>query len=76
MSYLIDGIRHCDLKGSFFTADYDAKNFFRKSTIESCRQAVESSSIWGQKKNFSNRLKFYENYFKLKKTLFQKSHRP
>ena len=48
MSYLIDGIRHCDLKWSFFSADYDAKNFFRKSIIESGGQAVESWSIWGQ----------------------------
>ena len=45
------------------------KKIFRKSTIESCRQAVESSSIWGQKNSvFSNRLKRYENYFKLKKS--------
>ena len=25
------------------------KNFFQKSTIESGRQAIENSSIWGQK---------------------------
>ena len=29
------------------------KKFFRKSTIESGGQAVESWSIWGQKKYFS-----------------------
>ena len=50
MSYLIDGIRHCDLKWSFFSADYDAKKCVRKSMVESGGQAVDSSSIWGQKK--------------------------
>ena len=29
------------------------KNFFQKSTIESGRQAIENSSILGQKKFFS-----------------------
>ena len=31
MSYLIDGIRHCDLKSSFFPADYDAKKKFSEN---------------------------------------------
>ena len=29
------------------------KKFFQKSTIESGRQAIENSSIWGQKIFFS-----------------------
>ena len=33
MFYLIDGIRHCDLKWSFFSADYDAKKIFSLSNF-------------------------------------------
>ena len=72
MSYLIDGIRHCDLKLSFFSADYDAKKFFRKSIIESGGQAVESWSIWGQKFFFLKSIEMLWKLFQTEKKALEK----
>ena len=74
MSYLIDGIRHCDLNGSFFLLITMQKHFFRKSNIESCRQAVESSSIWDKKIVFLKSIEMLWKLFKTDKKLSKKSH--
>ena len=69
MSYLIDGICHCDLKWRFFLLITMHKFLFRKSIIESGGQAVESSSIWGQKICFLKSIELLLKRFKNEKAL-------
>ena len=77
MSYLIDGIRHCDLKWSFFSADYDAKKIFSKIDhwiVQTSRWKFEH--LRSKKFFFLKSIETLWKLFQTEKKLSKKSHRP